>query len=336
MAVRIREARERAGLSQRDLAKALGLSAATLSGYESGGHVPRPETLVRIADLCGVTAAFLLGREDDRAGAPSDEALALARAFDRLDDFGRDAVKALVDAELRRVKAQSGDQPAALPEAGPAEAAPAGEPDKPRLVRLPFYESPAAAGSPNEAGSAYTEVDFPAAAVPGGTKYAVAISGASMEPDIPDGATVFVGPADVLYDGDIVVAWIEGEGAVCKRACVHGQTVTRLMSANRDYPDIAGSRLEGLRLNGRVMGRYMPGRPAPSVPAGPMRMTDVERGASLRARRRAAHMNLYDLASALDVSELTLRRWEDGIAPIPPQRLHRLCDLLGLDPYAWQ
>ena len=333
MAVMIKAARERAGLTQRELAKALGISAATMCGYEAGDHAPRPETLLRIADLCGVTTAFLLGREGERGA--SDEAMALARAFDRLDSFGRDAVKALMEAELRRVRAQ------AVPEAEEASeavnaASPVEEPSetvRPRLVRLRYYVSPAAAGSPNEAESRYTEVDYPASMVPSGTRYAVGISGASMEPDIPDGATVFVGAADVLYDGDIVVAWIDGEGAVCKRACVRGQTVTRLMSCNRDYPDITGARLEDMRLFGRVLGTDAPGR---SANAAPMRMTDVDRGERLRAKRRAAHMNATDLAQALGVGEQVLRRYEDGITPIPPQRMQRLCDILSLDPFVWQ
>ena len=60
MTLRIRSARERVGLSQKALANRLGINAATLSGYESGSHDPRPETLAHIARICGVSADYLL------------------------------------------------------------------------------------------------------------------------------------------------------------------------------------------------------------------------------------------------------------------------------------
>lgn len=61
---RLRKAREHAGLSQDDLAVAIGVSRRSVSTYESGGveHVKRP-VLFAWATLCGVDLAWLEGPE---------------------------------------------------------------------------------------------------------------------------------------------------------------------------------------------------------------------------------------------------------------------------------
>lgn len=62
MVFRIKEARQIAGISQKDLAAKMGISPGTLSGYESGLHDPKSDSLSKIADICGVSVDFLLGR----------------------------------------------------------------------------------------------------------------------------------------------------------------------------------------------------------------------------------------------------------------------------------
>lgn len=48
------QARLAAGLSQRGLAKRLGVSQPAIARIEGGDHVPRIETLQRLADVLGV------------------------------------------------------------------------------------------------------------------------------------------------------------------------------------------------------------------------------------------------------------------------------------------
>ena len=59
----IREARERIGLSQKDLAAQLGIKPSTFNGYETGAHDPKSELLVKIAKKCGTSVDYLLGIE---------------------------------------------------------------------------------------------------------------------------------------------------------------------------------------------------------------------------------------------------------------------------------
>ena len=64
MLFKIREAREQLGLTQAALAEKLGINGVTLSGYETGKHDPKSDTLVKIAQICNVSVDYLLGRED--------------------------------------------------------------------------------------------------------------------------------------------------------------------------------------------------------------------------------------------------------------------------------
>jgi hypothetical protein len=78
------EARERAGLSQAELARRAGISRSVLSVYESGRRQPSSEALARILDAAG----FQLGLrpavrdlDDARAGRILEHVLELAEAL---------------------------------------------------------------------------------------------------------------------------------------------------------------------------------------------------------------------------------------------------------------
>jgi len=66
MTFRIKAARQRANLTQKALAEMIGVKPPTLNGYEKGHHDPKSDILEKIADICGVTVDFLLGREDEK------------------------------------------------------------------------------------------------------------------------------------------------------------------------------------------------------------------------------------------------------------------------------
>ena len=73
MKFQIKEAREYAGLSQKDLAEKIGVAPNTFHGYESGKHDPKSELLVDIARVCGVSVDFLLGITKEIAPTPSSD-----------------------------------------------------------------------------------------------------------------------------------------------------------------------------------------------------------------------------------------------------------------------
>lgn len=87
MIFHIKEAREKAGYSQKDLAKIIGVAPNTFYGYESGLHDPKSDLLVKIAIACHVSTDFLLGNESYKESAsPSPRAMQIARAYDRADE----------------------------------------------------------------------------------------------------------------------------------------------------------------------------------------------------------------------------------------------------------
>lgn len=242
MTMQIKEARLRAGLTQKELAARLGISYATLSGYESNDHDPKSDTLERIADICNTTVDYLIGRTDDPNPYDdelSPDARSLALKYERLDTHGKKAVRAVLDVEAvrcteeRETRSQGHLRP---------------------VQRIyPLYSDAAAAGSPIEAGSDLEYVAFEDA--PDGTSYAVRLAGDSMTPDYPDGSIVFVHQQDTAMDGDIVIAYIPGQGALCKRARYRGDRLVALESLNATYAVRRGEELAGARIQGKVIGQ---------------------------------------------------------------------------------
>ena len=62
--LRLKEIRERCGLSQAALAKELGVGVGSVGMWESTDRIPPAKKLVKIADYFHVTTDYLLGRQD--------------------------------------------------------------------------------------------------------------------------------------------------------------------------------------------------------------------------------------------------------------------------------
>ena len=64
---RIKDLREDADLSQRQIAEALNCSQQTYSNYETGARTIPPEILIKLAQLHNTSVDYLLGLTDQRA-----------------------------------------------------------------------------------------------------------------------------------------------------------------------------------------------------------------------------------------------------------------------------
>jgi uncharacterized protein len=64
--VRVRRARERAGLSQRELARRAGIHQPNVSAIERGRVVPSEETLRRLLDAVRIRPSVMLARQRER------------------------------------------------------------------------------------------------------------------------------------------------------------------------------------------------------------------------------------------------------------------------------
>lgn len=70
---RLKELRNKKGMSQRELANFLQLSPSAIAMYETGQREPDSETLKKIADFFNVSIDYLLGRTDlPNAHIPDD------------------------------------------------------------------------------------------------------------------------------------------------------------------------------------------------------------------------------------------------------------------------
>ena len=63
---RLKALRKQRGFkNQTQLAKALGVHQTIVSMYERGGREPMPTALIKMAEVLGTTADYLIGRTDD-------------------------------------------------------------------------------------------------------------------------------------------------------------------------------------------------------------------------------------------------------------------------------
>ena len=251
MDFRIKEAREKAGYSQKELAKIIGVAPSTFNGYESGNHDPKSDLLIKIANACHVTTDFLLGISDsmsptikiEKAPSLSDEAMKLAEDYDgRMDDRGRETVRGVADLEVARFKSEtaatlrkSREQSETAEEIAPED-----------IYSIPLYSLPMSAGTGQEAGQEYPEDFLLKKRPPRGTSFIARVSGNSMEPTYHNGdlvfihATVDIRPSQTgafLMDGQL---WIKefGDGV--------------LISYNAEYDPIPMR--EDIRCQGLVLG----------------------------------------------------------------------------------
>ncbi|WP_304458972.1 helix-turn-helix domain-containing protein [Alicyclobacillus sendaiensis] len=69
---RIRQTRIRRGLTQSQIAMALGVTEANISNYERDKSIPPSERLQKLAEVLGVSVDYLLGRTNDPHGYSQD------------------------------------------------------------------------------------------------------------------------------------------------------------------------------------------------------------------------------------------------------------------------
>lgn len=93
----IKDIRARKGLTQAEVASALGVSSVVYSRYETGSRQPSIDTLIQMADIFGVTVDYLLGRQAIEDSTLSDYELHLLVASRNADERARqDALNMLL------------------------------------------------------------------------------------------------------------------------------------------------------------------------------------------------------------------------------------------------
>ena len=121
MGERIKQLRKEKGMTQTDLAQTLNVTKGTVSTWETNSRVPGFETLTALCDLFDRRMDYIMGRSDDatpttqNADDEEDPALSQMEAdlteyalkYARLDQYGRDAVEAIIRAEYNRCRCEN-------------------------------------------------------------------------------------------------------------------------------------------------------------------------------------------------------------------------------------
>ena len=214
---RLRSRRKDLGMSQGELAKALGVSLSAVSNYENGLNTMREDVLLRLFKVLDIDPNYLY--QDSLPGnsfSCSVDEEALVRKYRSLHTAGPQAVHAVVDALAIGLAEQ---------EAAPPE----------ELRQIPLYRSPAAAGYASPVfGDDFDYIEV-TGEVPQGAEFAVHIQGDSMQPYIQDGDVVYVN-RDPLTSGDVGIFCVDGE-MLCKQYVRDRLGIVYLFSLNRRRSD---------------------------------------------------------------------------------------------------
>lgn len=270
MYANLKALRESLAMTQRDFAASLNMAPNTYNNYETGVREPRSDFWIAVAEKYGVTIDYLMGFSNDphqtsdpkKAPPMSGEAIKLGRDYDTLDHWGQKQVRSVTAIEKARVAEQQAKESSAPPAEQPTPQLtdhPTARRRPDGFVEIEVYDQPAAAGLGNYLDTPPSHMEqYPAELVPDRTDFGVLISGDSMEPEIPDGSTVFVQSCATLAAGEIGIFVLDGK-SYCKTLAVdHDRRQVRLVSINPAYADIPIGETDELRTLGRVLGHYAP------------------------------------------------------------------------------
>ena len=93
---RISNLRELRNVLQKDLAKAIHVDPVVLNRIEKGKRSARDEEIKAIADYFDVSADYLLGRENSKTSALSDDETTMLSVFDTLSAEGKKLLMAIL------------------------------------------------------------------------------------------------------------------------------------------------------------------------------------------------------------------------------------------------
>ena len=114
---RLRTARKKANMTQKDLAVAVGSKHNSVSNWENDQNMPDPDTIVKICEVLNVSASYMLpsksavANKAESAAEPSnagisEAAMRIATLFDSLDDAGKELINVVIDLQVKRMEGE--------------------------------------------------------------------------------------------------------------------------------------------------------------------------------------------------------------------------------------
>lgn len=237
---RLKEARISCGLTQKELAKELGIASTTVTGYEKGNSEPSINTIGKIIEILHIDANFLWQDEMRELNIVdfSIPEMKMIRKYRDLDTHGKEMVDIVLDREYSRS--------IAIKETA--------EQEEGNLINFPVSPYKASAGSgyllfdeePDEIWSIVSNSETRKADI------GITVSGDSMEPLYYDSDVLLVRKQPDINIGEIGIFIKDGQGYVKKKGN------DRLISINKSRSDIYPSENEEILCFGKVIGKLKP------------------------------------------------------------------------------
>lgn len=229
---RIKELREKNGLTQSEISKLLKMPIATYRSYETGAREPNLEVLIHLSEMYKVSVDYILSHTPKEPRFSPEEILRIKKYRD-LDDHGKQLVDFVLDKEYERSKEQD-----------------EGEIIQTNCLVLTMYEDAVSAGTGEFLSDGRcVEVTVDETPLTERADFVLRVSGDSMEPTYYDGDKVLVENAAELNIGEIGIFVLNGHGYI-KEFSTEG-----LISHNKNYDIIKIDENDRCEIIGRVIGK---------------------------------------------------------------------------------
>ncbi len=219
-------ARENKGYKQKQFAEMLNITPTRLNYWEKNKREPDVLMIKKISSLLDVSSDWLIGNENNNITFSKSE-IDTIKKYRTLDEYGKKAIDNLLDTEYERCQNEN----------------------KLKVLQLPMSELKASAGTGNWLeDNTYNTVEV--ADTPSARKadLIIEVSGDSMEPTYSDGDNVLVRLQPSVDIGEIGIFIKDNEGYIKELG------KNRLISHNKDYPDILLNEFNDVRCVGKVIG----------------------------------------------------------------------------------
>lgn len=233
--------REAAGMSQKELAKKLGVVPSRISNWETGANCPTIDILFEVCGILNVSINDIYGVYPDSKFVLKYGEQELLKKYRNLDDIGRKHVNNVLEWESERISAlQNRDSRIAELETVLHQSQ--------TTLRIYTYMQKIAC-----AGKGFYFDDIPTDTIEApymeGADFIIGVSGDSMYPTYSDGDLVYVQKQQIVHTGEIGI-FILGNECYIKEAGEDG-----LISHNEKYPLITGT--PDIQCIGKVLGKVV-------------------------------------------------------------------------------
>ena len=246
---RIREARERLGLTQTELGRIIGVTGSAITNYEKETSSPKEPIIFRLIEALDIDPNYLF---QDCVKMPDTISNITLSEYDYIRKFrfiteyspdGADTTNAVLDKEYNmalKLKEQA-DYIRELEQAALEQA------DNRNMRLINYYYRLASAGTGQILFDTPPTKKIEIPDIPSYNKvdYAIGVNGSSMEPIFHDGDTLLIEMTDDIRQGEIGIFLVDNESYVKQLGC------KELIPLNPEYPVIP------LNEHSKCMGRVV-------------------------------------------------------------------------------